>query len=61
MFVVTVLFKSIFAAEIVMRLPNVTQVSVSGYFLAEKIVSYFEVKNVLQCFFVKSSEAVIDI
>jgi len=34
-----------FAVEIVMSFSNTIQLSVSGYFLVEKIVTYFEVKR----------------
>jgi len=38
-------FNSYFIVKFVMRVLNKIQVSVSGYFLAEEIVSYFEVKK----------------
>jgi len=34
-----------FLVGIVMKVPNTIQVSVSGYFLAKKKFSYFEVKK----------------
>ncbi len=46
------LFKPDFAFEIVMRISNAMQVSVPGYFLAEEIVIYSEVKKcseILSC------------
>ncbi len=53
----TVLFNPDFAFEIVMRVSNVMQIGVSGYFLPEKIVIYFEVKKcseILSCAAVES-------
>jgi len=35
-----------FAVESMMRISNAKQVSISGYFLAYEIVSYFEVKKI---------------
>jgi len=42
-----------FGVKIVMMVPNRMQVIVLGNFLAEEIVSDFEVKNVLKCLDVK--------
>ncbi len=45
-------FNPDFAFEIVMRISNAMQVGVSGYFLAEEIVIYFEIKKsseILSC------------
>ncbi len=50
-------FNPDFAFEIVMRVSNVMQIGVSGYFLAEKIVICFEVKKcseILSCAAVES-------
>jgi len=49
-----------FAIEIVIRVLNAIPISVSGYFLVEEIVDYFDVKNVLKCLEVKVLDAVID-
>jgi len=42
-----------FAAEKVMRVLNTIQVSVSGYLVAEEIVSYLRCKKVITCLDVK--------